>query len=123
MRRTTKPIKTAQPKRLVNRVVFFVGWVLSPFTFWNDTFVNIPLSYLAANIMIRFVRIDFLMAVLISYWISNILGIAIMYFSGRLIIAGRKELVREAVIFAATVFVYSIIMIVLYRTGVLKPLW
>ena len=114
MRRKAKPIK---------RALFFIGWLLSPFTFWNDAFVNIPLSYLAANIMIRVVRIDFMMAVLISYWISNILGIAIMYFSGRMIIRTRKELFRELVIFAATVAVYSVIVITLIRLGILRPLW
>jgi cation transport ATPase len=121
MTRQAKPInKTGQG--LLNRSIFLVGWLLSPFSFWNDAFVNIPLSYLSANIIIKFVRIDFLMAVLISYWISNILGIAIMFFSGRMIIKGWKDLVREALIFMGTVVVYSVIVVVLHRAGVLKPL-
>jgi hypothetical protein len=53
--------------KLLGRMVFFVGWLLSPFTFWNDAFVNIPLSYLSAIVIVKFLRVDFLMAVLVSY--------------------------------------------------------
>ena len=113
----------ARSDRLLNRVIFFVGWILSPFTFWNDAFVNIPLSYLSANVIVRFLRIDFLMAVLISYWISNIMGIAIMYFSGKMIILSRKDLLRELAVFAATVSVYSLVVVALHRIGILRPLW
>ncbi len=116
MRKQARPINT-------NRVAFFIGWLLSPFSFWNDAFINIPISYLAANLIIKFVRIDFLMAMLVSYWISNILGIAIMYFSGKQFIKTRKDLIREIVIFALTIVIYSEIIVVINKFGILKPLW
>jgi hypothetical protein len=122
MRRKARPIKITGPNKPLNRILFIIGWLLSPLTFWNDAFVNIPLAYLSAIIIVRFSRVDFLMAVLVSYWISNILGIAIMYFSGRMIIKSRKDLIREAVIFLATVVVYSLIVVVLHWAGILRPL-
>ena len=45
-------------KNIINRFVFFVGWILSPFTFWNDAFVNIPLSYVAASLLARFIHMQ-----------------------------------------------------------------
>jgi hypothetical protein len=123
MRKQTRPINTNGPDKLANRIAFIVGWILSPFSFWNDAFINIPISYLSANLMIKFVRIDFLMAMLVSYWISNILGIAIMYFSGRQIIKTRKDLIREIVIFALTMIIYSEIIVIMNKFAILKPLW
>lgn len=108
--------------KVINRILFFIGWLLSPFTFWNDAFVNIPLAYLAANIIVRFVKVDFLMAVLVSYWISNILGIAIMYFSGKMMIRSKKDLYREALIFALTIIVYSLVVVGLNKVGILRRL-
>lgn len=123
MRRRTRPINTNGPDKLTNRIAFLIGWLLSPFSFWNDAFINIPISYLSANLIIKFVRVDFLMAMLVSYWISNILGIAIMFYSGRQIIKTRKDLIREIVIFALTIVIYSEIIVVINKFGVLKPLW
>ncbi len=123
MRKQARPINTNGPDKLTNRIAFIVGWLLSPFSFWNDAFINIPISYLSANLIIKFVRVDFLMAMLVSYWISNILGIAIMYFSGRQIIKTRKDLIREIIIFALTIVIYSEIIVVINKFGILKPVW
>lgn len=38
-------------KRMSHAVIFFIGWILSPLTWWNAQFVNIPLSYLLANLL------------------------------------------------------------------------
>ncbi len=123
MRRQARPINKNASDKLTNRIAFVVGWLLSPFSFWNDCFINIPLSYLSANIIVKFVRIDFLMAMLISYWVSNILGVAIMYFSGKHIINNRKDLIREIVTFTLTIVIYSEVVVVLNKFGILKPLW
>ena len=104
------------------RFIFFIGWLLSPLTFWNDTFVNIPLSYLSANIFIRFFRADFLFTVLVFYWLSNVIGVVIMVASGQHIIRSTKQLIGELVKFGITVVIYSAILIALNKFGVLRPL-
>jgi hypothetical protein len=45
-----------------------------------------------------------------------------MYFSGNMVIRSRKDLLRETAIFAATISVYSLVVLALHRIGVLKPL-
>ena len=105
----------------LNRALFFIGWVLSPFTGWNDAFVNIPLSYLAASLAVRFARMDFAVAVTAAYWLTNIAGLLLMYLSGRKIFA-EKKIVPEAIKLVLTVVLYSAILILTARIGFLKPL-
>ncbi|MDD5422171.1 MAG: hypothetical protein WC592_07965 [Candidatus Omnitrophota bacterium] len=108
-------------KRSVARILFFIGWVLSPLTFWNDAFINIPISYLCANITISFFKADLLLVVLVFYWVSNLLGLLMMYMAGRGVVHDKKELLREIAIFIATVIIYSILIVFLARIGVIKP--
>ncbi len=95
--------------------------MLSPFTFWNDAVVNIPLSYLCANVFIRIWPTDFLLTVLVFYWLSNILGILLMYLSGKSIFKDRKAALRELTVLVATIALYSLILVLLNRAGILKP--
>lgn len=105
----------------INRLVFFIGWLLSPLTFWNDALINIPLSYLLASFIYRFLQADFLLLVLCAYWLSNIAGIAMMYLSGKSMMGGKPYSLKEVMKVAMTMAVYSAILALLYRSGILKP--
>lgn len=109
-------------KTFLNRALFFLGWLLSPFTFWNDAFVNIPLSYIMANLAFRLVRVDFLTLVLISYWLSNGLGILLMYLSGRKLTAGDEGSFKELINLALAITAYSLLLVLLNKFGILKPI-
>lgn len=106
----------------IRNTVFFVGWVLSPLTFWNDAFVNIPLSYLMANILVRLIKADFLWLVLISYWITNILGVYLMYAAGKDVVRKREGVVKDIISLIITTAAYSLIIVVLSRMGIIRPL-
>ena len=107
---------------LIKNAIFFTGWLLSPLTFWNDAFVNIPISYLCASLAVRFIKADFLFLVLIFYWLSNGFGILMMYASGKSIIQDKDNRFRSLLTFLITVVIYSVIIIILNRTGILKPI-
>ncbi len=102
--------------------IFFIGWVLSPFTWWNDAFVNIPLSYLAANILFYTVHLNFKWLVVGTYWFTNILGLFFMYLSGKSIFAASKDKARTFFMTAGFFIIYSAIMFYLGRHGKLLPL-
>jgi hypothetical protein len=104
------------------RTIFFIGWVLSPFTFWNDALVNIPLSYLLANLVIRVFKADFLLVVLVFYWLTNALGILLMWGSGKSLVEGAKNKGREILKIFGTILIYSIILTVLAKFKILIPL-
>ncbi|MDP2929055.1 MAG: hypothetical protein Q8O01_03195 [Candidatus Omnitrophota bacterium] len=106
----------------IKNTIFFIGWMLSPLTFWNDAFVNIPISYLCASLAIRFIKADFLFLVLIFYWLSNIFGIMMMYFSGKSIMRDKSNRLHALVTLLITIVIYSAIIVILNRTGILKPI-
>ena len=106
----------------LKNTIFFIGWLLSPLTFWNDAFVNIPFSYMCASLLVRFIRVDFLTLVLVMYWVSNVLGLCMMYASGRAIFKNREEVTKALITLIATVIIYSILLLALDRIGILKPI-
>lgn len=102
--------------------IFFIGWLLSPLTFWNDAFVNIPISYLCASIAVRCIKVDFLFLVLVFYWLSNGFGVLMMYLSGKSIMQDKGNRSRALATLLVTIVIYSIIIIILNRAGILKPI-
>lgn len=107
----------------LRNTIFFIGWLLSPLTFWNDAFINIPLSYLLANIFVRFFPKNFVYTVVIFYWLTNVMGLFMMYVSGKYMIKSGKDIRREIEVLILTTLVYSVILILLGRTGILRPVF
>jgi hypothetical protein len=106
----------------------FLGWILSPFTWWNDAFVNLPLSYLAASFINRSSAYSFLYAFLISYWLTNVLGIVLMYVGASGISLGfaerraAKGLIKNKIwVLVTTITIYSIIAAFIIRLGIVRP--
>lgn len=109
-------------KKLSKALLFFIGWVLSPFTWWNDAFVNIPLSYLLANLLFVLTRLSFKWLVIGSYWFTNALGIILMYFGGKHLILSSKNKIKAAGLMAIFLILYSAFMLYLDKHGKLIPL-
>src|SRR5665647_2193910 len=68
-----------------NGIIAFVGFLLSPLSWWNDIFINIPLAYFFAYAIGRllnfFMEINkplFIALAILGYWLTNILGMLIM---------------------------------------------
>lgn len=107
--------------RVAGYAVFFVGWMLSPFSWWNDVVVNLPLSYLAASGIRTLTGWNFKWLMLVCYWLSNAAGIGLMYAGGRTIFSGRRS--RKAVLVTVLMLiVYSAAVICMDLMGWLKPL-
>lgn len=109
-------------KSLINKSVFFIGWLLSPLTFWNDIFVNIPISYLVASFLARFTHINFGVLVVACYWVSNIVGLVMMYISGKNIAHQGKGMAREIFGIVAAIVIYSVALLLLTWAGIINPL-
>lgn len=105
----------------IKRTVFFLGWLLSPFTTWNDAFINIPIAYIFANLLKSFLHVDFLVLVVALYWITNGVGILLMYVSGVGLARSGNSLAKEVFKLLATLIFYSAILAVLTRIGIMKP--
>ena len=107
-------------KRIIFAALSFIGWILSPFTWWNDTFVNLPLAYILASVINKLVPHKFLATFLISYWFTNILGIILMYVGAEHL--ATKELFKaKRRTLLATLLLYSIISALLIKFNIIKP--
>ncbi len=56
-----------------------VGFILSPLSWWNDAFVNLPLAYAFGYLCALFDKELFLPATIFGYWLSNIIGFILMH--------------------------------------------
>ncbi|HII06845.1 MAG TPA: hypothetical protein HA349_05905 [Methanotrichaceae archaeon] len=109
--------------RVKGGVLAMVGFLLSPVSWWNDLFVNIPLAY-AFGALFGLVSEDlFLPAMVAGYWITNILGFVLMHRGAKDVLSKKKvagyskrELVTDLVISS----VYTIIVAILVVAGVLR---
>lgn len=102
----------------------FVGYMLSPLSWWNDLFVNWPIALVFAWIVSWFWRPAFTASLILGYWLTNILGFFMMQKGGAKIISetdapyGRKRLCRDLAISV----LYTVLMALLVKWGVIGPI-
>lgn len=65
-------------RKVVGGAMAFVGWMLSPLTWWKDFLVNFPVAYVVAIFVGGFNRDLFSSAFITTYWVSNVLGLIMM---------------------------------------------
>ncbi len=111
-------------ERLKCLVYSWAGYILSPLSFWNDAFVNIPIAYVIGLLFGAFSRKFFLPGMVLGYWASNVLGFVLLHKGvvclGRpkesLMKFSRGQLIRDGIISLA----YTVGMIILVKFGFLK---
>lgn len=97
----------------LKRATFFLGWLLSPLTAWNDVFLNIPLAYVLAIVLVKTFHTDFVITLLAAYWFTNIIGLIMMAVSGQSIFRDKNNRTRELLVTLGTLIVYSLLMVVI----------
>ncbi len=105
-------------------VVAFIGFMLSPLSWWNDLFVNVPLALAFAWVVALFYQPAFKPAVVVGYWLSNVLGFVLMHKGAAKVLSDEdkpytwRSLLRDVVIS----LLYTALIIVLIKMGVLQPI-
>src|SRR5215831_10069146 len=69
----------AAKRKIAGGVLAFVGFMLSPLSWWNDLFVNVPLALVFAWVVSAFDKRAFGVAVVVGYWLTNVLGFVLMH--------------------------------------------
>jgi hypothetical protein len=104
-------------------VLAVVGYMLSPLSWWNDAFVNVPLAVGFAWVVAAFYKPAFAPAVVVGYWLTNVLGFVLMHKGAQQALSAeerkysRRELVKDLGVSLA----YTLLILVLLQAGVLKP--
>ena len=106
-------------------VLGFVGFMLSPLSWWNDLFVNVPLALAFAWVVSYFWRPAFTASAVLGYWLTNVLGFILMHKGAQRAFAGPnpppsawRNLRRDLLVS----LLYTLVIIVLVRLKVLQPI-
>jgi hypothetical protein len=111
-------------RRLGAGIVAVIGYLLSPLSWWNDTFVNLPLAWLFASLVSLASPRLFAPAMILGYWLTNIIGLLMMARGTARVVVGdsRRHGRRQLVLSLLAATGYTLLIVVFYLLGVLKPL-
>ncbi len=104
-----------------------VGFILSPFSWWNDLVVNIPIAYGIGYIFGRISESLFFGAMLIGYWATNVLGLILLHkgISDVLIKDDKKsvEIKKRIMKDLGLSVIYTLIMASLIKLRIIRLPW
>lgn len=113
----------AWKRKVTGGFLAVVGFMLSPLSWWNDLFVNVPLALGFAWVVSFFFPPAFEASLVLGYWLTNLLGFLLMHWGARALVVGegseapRHAWWKDIVISLA----YTALILVLIKLGILKP--
>ena len=98
--------------------------MLSPLSWWNDLFVNVPLALAFAWLASLVYKAAFGPCAVIGYWLTNVLGFVLMHKGGqRMLTETEKEYSRRDLLKDVGIsLLYTGVILALLKLGVLKPI-
>lgn len=115
-------INSMSKRKIKGGILTTIGYILSPVSWWNDIFINIPLAYVFALPFGFFSKDLFLPAMIVGYWITNVVGFILMHHGVKDLITKetkkyiRKELVKDIIMS----LIYTVIVVILVLMRWLK---
>lgn len=101
------------------------GYILSPLSWWNDLYVNIPIAYLAANLVARIHGALFLSVLTCAYWLTNIAGLLLLHVGAKNAVTGaiRPAMSRKAALqWLVLSLLYTFVIVLCREIGLIRPL-
>lgn len=114
--------------KITGGLLAVLGFMLSPLSWWNDAFVNLPLAlgvaWLVSSLCPESVRQVVFDAVLVGgYWATNVLGFVLLHTGARRLLKDSHPEWRGGWKNALLVSLgYTALILVLLKLGVLKPI-
>lgn len=105
-------------------VIGGIGYILSPLSWWNDLYVNIPISYFAASLAHRANPVLFLPVLTGAYWLTNIVGLVLLYMGGKGTMTGTIGPMSGKALLRWLLFsvLYTIAIVLGHEAGWIQPL-
>ena len=113
----------AWKRKISGGVLATIGYLLSPLSWWNDAFINIPLALVFAWLISFFYRPAFTASLIIGYWLTNVLGFVLLHKGARQMVSekpppdSRRELWMDVIVSV----VYTGAIVALIKLEILKP--
>ena len=113
----------AWQRKISGSILATIGYLLSPLSWWNDAFVNIPLALLFAWLASFLYPPGFTAALILGYWLTNVLGLVLMHKGARKLLSERPaaDWRRELLIDVIVSLIYTGVIVALVRVEILKP--
>jgi Sec-independent protein secretion pathway component TatC len=116
------PRAMAWKRKVAGGILAAIGFMLSPLSWWNDLFVNVPLALVFAWSVSLIYRPAFEPCLIIGYWLTNVLGFFLMHKGTQQMTSekkpySRRDLLKDLAISLA----YTMLIVILIVFGVLKP--
>jgi hypothetical protein len=114
----------AWKRKVRGGILGFIGFLLSPLSWWNDAFINLPIAVGFGWLLARFYQPAFTPAVIVGYWLTNILGLILLHKGAQDVMAREREsytrrhFIRDLVVSLA----YTLLILLLVWLGILRPL-
>jgi hypothetical protein len=113
----------AWKRKVTGSLVALVGYMLSPLSWWNDMFVNVPLALAFAWTLSLFYKPVFAPSLVVGYWLTNVAGFILLHKGTQQVLSkelkqySRRELLKDVLIS----LIYTLVIVFLVKVGVLKP--
>jgi hypothetical protein len=107
--------------RVLPGLLFAIGYILSPLSWWNDVFINLPLAWLIGNVANFFLPGAFQIGMIGGYWLSNLAGILFMTWGGSRLLGKQPPQKREIWISIAISLLYTAGLYLLMQWGLVQP--
>ena len=110
--------------KVAGGILAFIGFMLSPLSWWNDLFVNVPLALAFAWLVSWFYKPAFAPSLVVGYWLTNVLGFILMHKGAQKVLSEKqsryswRDLGRDIGIS----LLYTALIVALVKFGVLKPI-
>lgn len=110
------------PERLKHTFIGLIGFILSPLSWWNDAFVNIPIAYVIAIPFGMISKSLFVPAMVISYWLTNIVGLLLLHAGVRRMADGKLPPMKwKGAVIASLIYTAAIATLAL--SGWIRTPW
>lgn len=105
-------------KKVRGGLLFVIGYLLSPLSWWNDLIFNLPVAYGFGYLCSWFSKSWLIPGLIIGYWISNIIGILLMQFGALDVLQGQpkaRSLKKELFTGIASSTAYTLVIVALVQ--------
>lgn len=110
-------------RKISGGILATIGYLLSPLSWWNDAFVNIPLALVFAWLVSFLYQPAFTASLIVGYWLTNVLGLVLMHKGARQMLPKKQppNLRRELLTDVIVSLIYTGVIAALIKFEILKP--
>lgn len=108
--------------KLWSTILTITGYILSPLSWWNDLFVNLPIAYFVGGLFGLISRNLFAPTMILAYWLTNVLGLVMLHLGGECLIKNQQiNLTRDKFCrnLAISVF-YTLVVFILIKLQIIR---